>query len=125
MASKDVVVERLSSSNTTNDLGQSMSDCFDHEADAWESLDRSLDEGFSPFRRGYSINSFSPRDPNTRPKQKKVTCAFCGKKKLRWRFLLAYGSWRLVAKKGKQHVCQQYLIKQRRKRLKFRGVLSK
>lgn len=94
-----------------------MSDCFDHEGDAWESLEDALmhsDEP-SPYYRPYS---YSRRDPRTQPKKKKVTCAFCGKKKLRWRFLLATGSWRLVTKKGKQHFCQEYLIKKRKKFLK-------
>lgn len=98
-----------------------MSDCFDHEGDAWASLEDALMHGDGP-EPYYGVRSYSRRDPNTRPKQKKVTCAFCGKKKLRWRFSLATGSWKLVTKKGKQHVCQEYLIKQRKKRLKFRGM---
>lgn len=52
-----------------------MSDIFDHEADAWDSLN---DDYWEPI-------NYTP---------KSVTCKYCGLKRLKWK-QLSDGKWRL------------------------------
>lgn len=77
-----------------------MSDCFDHESDAWDSRIDGLDseEPYISSYYNYYHNSASHKK-----KSKKVKCKLCGKKKLHW--TKTENGWRLKTKKGKIHSC--------------------
>ena len=68
-----------------------MSDCFDHEADAWDSYDREYNEGY----------------PSLEYKPKRNSCKYCGTTGLEWRELSDLG-WRLCdTKTGHAHNCTE------------------
>lgn len=77
-----------------------MSDCFDHEADAWDDLER---RGFDDFddQGGYGI-------PVLASGSKPITCNRCGQKGLRW-YKTPQG-WR-TANATTLHVCDPIKVK--------------
>ena len=77
-----------------------MSDCFNHEADAWDSLLNNCVGEEEPY-----VHSYLPHNYFTLYKRKKVKCKHCGKKKLHWVKLDT--GWRLHTKKGKLHNCKR------------------
>lgn len=89
-----------------------MSDCFNHEADAWDDLlfGRSDDdEGYylpEQQQEGTVPRVFNYTYYHYTTKKNKVTCKFCGKRKLHWTHISE--GWRLFTKKGKLHKCKAY-----------------
>jgi hypothetical protein len=86
-----------------------VSDCFDHEADAWDDLMCGRSADGQDERPLYSSYPGCENSTNFH-KPKKVTCQYCGKKKLRW--VNTSAGWRLMSKKKKKlHICKEYLSK--------------
>ena len=66
-----------------------MSDIFDHEADAWDSYERTLDGG------DYFANDYHTRRPHP-------SCRRCGKRSLKWA-LNDNGRWQLHEQERGEH----------------------
>lgn len=76
-----------------------MSDCFNHEADAWDDLMFGRGNGEEDFFRSRPRRGISTSSPSSE------TCKFCGIKNLKW--VKTKTGWRLYDG-GLIHSCDQY-----------------
>jgi hypothetical protein len=82
-----------------------MSDCFDHELDAFERAEAPEEWGYPSHTRNFSrrIRRYSSRLQGEYPRSPEKTCNRCGTKNLWWK--KTEDGWRLFTQAGKQHVC--------------------
>lgn len=76
-----------------------MSDCFDHEAEAWDDRDLREEAGdYEPYERVPRLSKY-----DFYQEHKMITCKKCGIKNLHWGITTA--GWRLYDGNGVMHSC--------------------